>query len=45
MTNVENTVPGFNQFRYDVSQLSVGTYFINILDGNEAPVVRPFIRK
>ena len=45
MTNVENTAQGFNQFSYDVSQLPVGTYFINIADGNEMPVVRPFIRK
>jgi len=45
MTNVENTVQGFNQFQYDVSQLSVGAYFINVIDGNEAPIVRPFIRK
>jgi len=45
MTNVENTVQGFNQFQYDISQLSVGAYFINVIDGNEAPIVRPFIRK
>jgi len=45
MTNVENTGQGFNQFEYNVSQLPVGTYFITIFDGSEAPIVRPFIRK
>lgn len=45
MTNIENTAQGFNQFRYDVSQLPVGAYFINIIDGSKAPIVRPFIRK
>ncbi len=45
MTRIENTAQGFNQFNYDVSQLPVGAYFINIIDGNEAPIVRPFIKK
>jgi len=45
MTRIENTAQGFNQFSYDVSQLPVGAYFINIIDGNEAPIVRPFIKK
>ncbi len=45
MSNVENTAQGFNQFRYDVSQLPVGAYFINVVDGSQAPIVRPFIRK
>ncbi len=45
MTNVENTAQGFNQFRYDISQLPAGAYFINVVDGSEAPIVRPFIKK
>jgi len=45
MSNVENTTQGFNQFQYDVSQLPVGAYIINIFNGSEVPTVRPFIKK
>jgi len=45
MTNVENTAQGFNQFQYDISQLPAGAYFLNVVDGSEAPIVRPFIKK
>lgn len=44
VSRTEGVSQGFNNFKLDISQLPVGAYFINVIDGNESKV-RPFIKK
>jgi len=40
----EGVTQGFNNFQLDISQLPVGSYFVNVIDDNGYKV-RPFIKK